>query len=106
MPTFHEDEKIQYEIAANLRKNIEFVGGTLIITDRRFIFEPHTMNIQKAPVEFALSDITNIDSSNVLGFVPNGIKLEMKDGTTNTFVVEPSYIVKREEIVKTVQELM
>lgn len=43
----HPGESIEYELAANLRKGIEYVGGTLMITNQRFLFHPHGFNIKK-----------------------------------------------------------
>ncbi|ARD48894.1 hypothetical protein SporoP37_12480 [Sporosarcina sp. P37] len=106
MADFRENEKVQYEIPANLRKSIDYVSGNLFITDQRFIFQPRNMHFQRDIIEFEISDINNIDSSYVLGIVPNGITAELKDGTMHTFVLESSHFVKCDEILKSVWALM
>ena len=102
----HENENVLYEIPVDLRKSIDYISGDLFITDQRFIFQPRNMHFQKDVMEFTIDDINNIDSSYVLGIVPNGITVELKDGTTNTFVLESSLFVKCDDIIKTVWSLM
>lgn len=97
------DEKVEYKLSANLRKGIEFVGGVLTITDQRFCFEPHPVNIQRGDVEFPIEEIEQFEAVNVLGVVPNGLKAELQDGTSHTLVVAPGDIANREEIVDFVQ---
>lgn len=98
------EEHIQYKLSANLRKGIEFVGGVLMITNERFRFEPHSVNIQKGDVEFPIREIRSFEKVNVLGVVPNGLKAEMQDGKSYTFNVAPADIAERDEIVEYVQE--
>lgn len=101
-----EGENIEYEIGANLKKSLEFVGGLLTITNKRFVFKPHHVNIQKADVSFELNDINKLETSNALGNIPNSIKVDMKRGTPHTFVVGFSHLGKRKKIVNRVEELI
>ncbi|PID14153.1 hypothetical protein CSV63_13760 [Sporosarcina sp. P34] len=101
-----ENEIVQYELPVDLRKSIDYVSGNLFITNQRFIFQPRNMHFQREILEFNIADINNIDSSYVLGIVPNGITVELKDGTLHTFVLESSLFVKCDEIIKTVWDLM
>ncbi|PIC79975.1 hypothetical protein CSV75_08350 [Sporosarcina sp. P18a] len=101
-----ENEKVQYELPVDLRKSIDYVSGNLFITNQRFIFQPRNMHFQREILEFNIADINNIDSSYVLGIVPNGITVELKDGALQTFVLESSLFVKCDEIIKTVWDLM
>ena len=106
MMNSRENEKVQYELPVDLRKSIDYVSGNLFITNQRFIFQPHNMHFQRDILEFNISDINNIDSSYVLGIVPNGITVELKDGSLHTFVLESSLFVKCDDIIKTVWDLM
>ncbi|PID23602.1 GRAM domain-containing protein [Sporosarcina sp. P7] len=107
MTNSRENEKVQYELPVDLRKSIDYVSGNLFITNQRFIFQPRNMHFQRDVLEFDIADINNIDSSYVLGIVPNGITVELKDGTLHTFVFESSLFVKKcDEIIKTVWDLM
>ncbi|ARK22321.1 MULTISPECIES: GRAM domain-containing protein [Sporosarcina] len=102
----HENENVLYEIPVDLRKSIDYVSGDLFITDQRFLFQPRNMHFKRDAMEFTIQDINNIDSSYVLGIVPNGITVELNDGTTNTFVLESTLFVKCDDIIKTVWSLM
>ncbi|PIC99958.1 GRAM domain-containing protein [Sporosarcina sp. P29] len=106
MTKYRENETVQYEIPVDLRKSIDYVSGNLFITNQRFIFQPYNMHFKRDILEFNITDINNIDSSYVLGIVPNGITVELKDGTLHTFVLESSLFVKCDDIIKTVWDLM
>ncbi|PID05831.1 MULTISPECIES: GRAM domain-containing protein [unclassified Sporosarcina] len=106
MTNYRENETVQYEIPVDLRKSIDYVSGNLFITNQRFIFQPYTMHFKRDILEFNITDINNIDSSYVLGIVPNGITVELKDGSLHTFVLESSLFVKCDDIIKTVWDLM
>ncbi|PIC58347.1 hypothetical protein CSV80_05550 [Sporosarcina sp. P12(2017)] len=106
MTNYRENETVQYEIPVDLRKSIDYVSGNLFITNQRFIFHPYNMHFQRDILEFNITDINNIDSSYVLGIVPNGITVELKDGTLHTFVLESSLFVKSNDIIKAVWDLM
>lgn len=97
-------ESIKYELAANLRKGIEYVRGTLTITNKRFLFHPHGFNIQKNDVEFDIQEIAKIDLSKTLGLIPYGLFVKEHDGAPHTFAVEQSYMVKRDHIISYVQD--
>lgn len=101
-----EGEKIEYEVSANLKKSLEFVGGLLTITNKRFVFEPHHANIQRADVSFELKEVTDVETSNALNIVPNSIKINMKRGSPYTFVIGFSHLNKRDKIAERVRELI
>ena len=50
-------EEILADVAANLFRGIEGVGGRLKITNRRLVFQPHAINLQRSPVDISLGDI-------------------------------------------------
>lgn len=75
------------DVAANLFRGAEGVGGRLKITTHRLLFEPHAINIQKEPAEILLGNITEVGKRNTLGIVPNGMFVRTKGGEEFKFVV-------------------
>lgn len=100
----HDGETVKYKLSANLRNGIEFVGGVLTITDQRFLFSSHTINIQKGEVAISINDMDKVHESNALGILSNGLTVELTDGSSHTFIVAPGDMSKREDIVEFVQE--
>ncbi len=82
-----EGENLITERFANLFKGIEAVGGRMKVTDKRIIFEPHPINIQRGDVEIPLSEITEVRERSTLGIVPNGISIITKSREEYKFVV-------------------
>ena len=80
-------EAIVFAGAANHFKGIESVGGRLFLTDRRLRFRSHRFNVQAHDESYALGDITHVEPSRTLGFVPNGLLVHLKDGRRERFVV-------------------
>jgi len=75
------------DVAANLFRGPEAVGGRMQITTHRILFKPHAINIQKEPAEIDLKDVTEVGKRNTLGLVPNGMYVRAKDSTEYRFVV-------------------
>jgi hypothetical protein len=75
------------DVAANLFRGAEAVGGRMQITTHRILFKAHAINFQKEPAEIDLRDVTEVGPRNTLGFVPNGMYVRTKDGTEYRFVV-------------------
>ena len=82
-----QSEEILADVAANLFRGIEGVGGRLKITSRRVLFEPHALNLQKISAEILLSDIKEVSESNTMGLIPNGMTVRTKAGVEYKFVV-------------------
>jgi len=82
-----ENEKIYFDVLANLFRGLEAVGGKLKITDRRLVFKSHDLNIQKGTTEILIEQIAEIKKRNTLGIVPNGISIVTKDGAKYKFVL-------------------
>lgn len=82
-----EGEELLADVAANLFRGIESVGGRMKITNQRVLFEPHTVNIQKQPAEILLEQVAEVRKRNTLGVVPNGILIRTKSGIEYKFVV-------------------
>jgi hypothetical protein len=75
------------DVAANLFRGPEAVGGRMQITTHRILFKAHAINIQKEPAEIDLKDVVEVGKRNTLGLVPNGLYVRTKDGTEYRFVV-------------------
>ena len=80
-------EQILADVAANLFRGTEGVGGKLKITNSRVLFEAHAINIQKQPLEILISDIAEVNTRNTLGIIPNGLLIRTKEGVEYKFVV-------------------
>ncbi|QOS77588.1 hypothetical protein JNUCC31_22860 [Paenibacillus sp. JNUCC31] len=78
---------VKERIPANLFRGIEAVGGRLNITNERILFNPHSINIQRKPLEIMIKDISKIEKRNTLKIVPNGIKITINNGQEYKFVV-------------------
>jgi hypothetical protein len=72
---------------ANLFRGIEGVGGLILITDRRIIFQPHLFNIQRDVVEIPLKDIVEVRPRSTYDIIPNGILVKTRSGKEYKFVV-------------------
>ncbi|MGG1203711.1 GRAM domain-containing protein [Brevibacillus formosus] len=90
---------VQENIAANLFRGMEGVGGRLMITSERLYFQPHSLNIQTQPLELNLKDIAAVEKRNTLFVIPNGMKIKMHNGQEHKFVVW-----KRAEIIGMIQD--
>jgi GRAM domain len=75
------------DVAANLFRGAEAVGGRMQITTHRILFKAHAVNIQKEPAEIDLKDVVEAGKWSTLGIVPNGMYVRTKDGTEYKFVV-------------------
>jgi len=76
-----------FDVAANMIKGFESIGGRLTITEKEVIFKSHKLNIQKGTVTIAMSDILDVGKRNTLFLVPNGLKIGVKSGEEYKFVV-------------------
>ena len=82
-----QSEEILSDVAANLFRGIEAVGGRLKITGGRLLFEPHSLNVQRDPAEILLSDIVEIRKCRTVRIIPNGLLIRTKAGEEYQFVV-------------------
>jgi hypothetical protein len=81
------DENLVKEGGANHFLNHESVGGWIYLTDKRFYFKSHDQNIQNHEFIVPLAEIESVERKNNLGIIPNGMKLILKDQTTERFVI-------------------
>lgn len=100
------EEEIQFDLAANLKRGVEYVGGNLKVTDKKMHFTPHSFNVQKKPLAISISDIKEIDSAKIMGISPNGILIHMKDDTKYKFVIGLPTLNNREEIIEYINGLI
>ena len=82
-----EGEALRAEVPANLFRGWEAVGGRLSITDRRIRFESHRWNGQVGPTEVRLDQVASVRPRNNFWIIPNGLRVEAKDGRSYQFVV-------------------
>jgi hypothetical protein len=81
------DEKIFFDVAANLFRGMEAVGGKLKVTNYRLVFESHALNFQTGTTEIPLGNIVEAKKRNTAGIVPNGMAILTRDGMEYRFVV-------------------
>lgn len=83
-----ENEWIIKEGAANHFKGMEGVGGKLVLTNKRLIFKSHKLNLQNHQDNFELAQIENLQTSKTLGFLKNGLTLELNGNEKHKFIID------------------
>jgi len=83
----NEAEEIVEKFSANLFRGIESVGGRMVLTNQRLLFEAHKINAQTQPESIPLLEIDSVEPCNTLGIVPNGLKVHCQSGRKYQFVV-------------------
>jgi len=81
------DEEIKFQDMANLTKGFEKVGGKLLLTNERLLFVSHKFNIQSGITSINPKEIASVEKVKMMIFFDNGLKINMKDNTSHTFVV-------------------
>ena len=94
-------EQIVRDVAASMRRGIETVGGRLLITNKRLLFQAHALNIQKLPAEIPYNNISEIRRFKNLGIVNNGASIILNSGMEYKFILN-----KTGEIIKIINELL
>ena len=87
VPELIENEKVEEEIFANLFKGIEGVGGKIFLTNKRLIFNSHSLNIQKGQTNLHYSEISSVEKRKTMKIINNGIKILTTKGEEYCFVV-------------------
>ncbi|MFH1424693.1 MAG: GRAM domain-containing protein [archaeon] len=93
------NEKVLANVAANMFRDIEGVGGKLRVTNQRLLFEPHLLNLQNKPEAILLKDVKSASKRMTLLFIPNGMLVTMKSGKEHKFV-----LWSREKIIGLINE--
>ena len=78
--------------AANFQKNVETVGGKLVLSSDSLVFTPHAVNVQRPEISVKLAQISKIEmgSTKFLGLLPifpNAILVHLETGETYRFTV-------------------
>ena len=79
-------EELLFSCLANHYKGLEAVGGSLFLTNKRLIFESHSLNIQNHQCIIPLETITGFKKCPTGLVFPNGLLIETETGTEK-FVV-------------------
>ncbi len=96
-----EGEKILLQGPANHFQNGEGKGGWLILTERRLMFRSHGKNLQNQPVDVMVADIASAVPTLTMGFIPNGLSIEKRNGVKARFAVS-----KRKEWAERIEQLI
>jgi hypothetical protein len=86
-PALLQEEVIEREGPANLRRGIEWVGGKLFLTNKRLVFKSHKLNIQKGQTNLALDKIENIHKKTAFPFLKNRVNILMREGKKYHFII-------------------
>jgi len=82
-----DGERILFQGAANHWRGAESRGGWMVLTERALVFRAHGFNAQKAPLRVELSQVLTVTPCASLGIIPNGLRVELRDGQREQFVV-------------------
>lgn len=80
-------EQIKWDIGANLKGRLEYIGGKLKITDENLYFKSHSLNIQNCDFVIPIKSINQIDKAKVMGVSPNAVNLKLVDDICYKFVI-------------------
>ena len=76
-----DDEHVIKSGIASMQRGLESVGGTLTVTSKRIIFDPHVLNLQRDSVSIDGSEVNKVSKSrskflNVVDTIDNAITIE------------------------------
>ncbi len=83
-----DGEAILFQGPANHFQNGEGRGGWLTFTLTRLVFRSHGMNIQNQPLNIEVGEILEVVPTLTVGFIPNGLRITLKNGRQESFVVQ------------------
>ena len=81
-------EKILSQGLMNHQRGLFARGGAGYLLNDRFVFHPHRLNLSTQIQTFLLSDIQQIRANTILFFFDNGLKITLKSGKQETFVID------------------
>lgn len=85
------NEQVLKEGPANLKRNVEAVGGKLYLTNQRLVFESHAFNVQTGVTECELGEIESAEpcwtTLLFIPIVPNGLTVTTRSGERYRMVV-------------------
>ena len=82
--------------------NFIAVGGTIVLTNKRLIFESHSVLKYKHHIAINLKDISRLDYFKTMLINPNGLSFMMKNGNIEHFVFDDrvSWYNRIEKLIK------
>jgi hypothetical protein len=83
-----DGEAILFQGPANHFQNTEGRGGWLTFTATRLVFKSHGMNIQNQSLNIKVGEILEVRPTLTIGFIPNGLRITLKNGRQESFVVQ------------------
>ena len=90
------NETVIKQSAANHFVGIEGCGGRLYLTNQRLFFKTHVLNINDHELTIELDQIVRTEPCRTFLIVPNGLKLILKSGKTEQFVISKRNIWLKE----------
>ncbi|WP_373894319.1 GRAM domain-containing protein [Virgibacillus natechei] len=99
-------EQIKWDIGANLKGRLEYIGGKLKITDKNLYFKSHSLNIQKCDFVILIKSIKQIDKAKVMGVSPNAVNIKLDDDICYKFVIGLPWTNKRTKVINHIKDLM
>jgi len=94
-----DGERLLYENSANLLRKFKAIGGKLMVTDQRVIFETDALDLETGLISVTYKKIKKVKSVNTLMVIPNGIELELKSRDKFRFAVW-----KRKELLELINK--
>lgn len=82
-----DGELIIFQGPANHFLNGEGRGGWLTLTPSRLVFRSHGMNVQNQSLDIGIGEIVDIVPTLTIGLIPNGLRVGLKSGKKESFVV-------------------
>lgn len=91
-PRLRPSEQPVHQGPANLQRGTESVGGWLFLTTQRLLFHPHSVDVQRAPLEIELHRVagTQLVWTRLFGAVPvlpSSLAVQLADASVARFVV-------------------
>lgn len=87
VPSLAEGEHLEEEGSASLLSDMETVGGTLFLTNKRFLFQPYKFNIQSEQKDFLWEEISEVSELNNSKSVDQAIRILTKEGKSYDFTI-------------------
>lgn len=75
-----ESEKVVGKFGVSLFRKGEAIGGRVILTNQRLLFEAHGMNFQRDPQDLSLANVVGLVTFQSWGIFPNGVILKYRSG--------------------------
>ncbi|MBN1909210.1 MAG: hypothetical protein JW818_05685 [Pirellulales bacterium] len=87
MKSVPESETLIHQGSSTHRIGFESVGGWLCLTNRALYFKSHELNFQPHELAIPLCEINRVEPRAILGILPTGLMLTLRDGRTERFGV-------------------